>query len=83
MGLISGLQELDYKLSTWLHRKDNIPMSVLLYIPAAFFHPWLIWIGYLLVYHFSNRNIKFTLLYALATLISVIATTILKRNFKR
>ena len=83
MGLISALQELDYNLSTWLHRKDNLFISALLYVPAALFHPWLIWIPYLLIYRFSNYNLKFTLLYALGTLIGVIATTILKRNFKR
>jgi len=81
--MFKQLNSLDHSLSSILHNKDSLPLTAILYPLAAFFHPGLIWIAYLLVYYFSIYSIRFTAVYALGTLICVIATTILKKIIKR
>lgn len=83
MGLLHKLNKLDEKISKWIHRKDHILSTVILYPFAAFFHPGLIWLAYLTIYLFSHQNLRFTATYALATLICLLVTTFIKKVAKR
>lgn len=81
--MLSALIELDRKFSLWIMDIDTGLVSKTLYPFAALFHPGLIWIAYISILYFSNIDLALTALYVLATLISVILTTILKKIFKR
>jgi hypothetical protein len=81
--MLSALINLDRKISLWIMDIDTGLVSKLLYPFAAFFHPGLIWIAYLSILYLSNFDLALTALYVLATLVSVIMTTILKKMFKR
>lgn len=81
--MLSLLVDLDRRFSLWIMDIDTGFISTVLYPFAALFHPGLIWIAYLSVFYFSNYDLAVTALYVLATIISVIMTTILKRIFRR
>ena len=81
--MLSTISNLDRRLSLWIMDIDTGFTSKLLYPFAALFHPGLIWIPYLSILYLSNIDLAFTALYVLATLISVILTTILKKIFRR
>ena len=81
--LVKGLAKIDHRLSSIFHRKDNFFLTVVLYPFAAFFHPGLIWVAYLLVYILSISNMHFTIVYAIGTLCCLICTTLLKKVAKR
>ena len=81
--MLSALINFDRRLSNWIMSIDTGFTSKLLYPFAALFHPGLIWVAYLSILYLSDFDLAFTALYVLATLISVILTTILKRIFRR
>lgn len=83
MIVLSKLDKIDKNISKWIHQKDHLISTVILYPFAAFFHPALIWLAYLSVYLLSNQNLRFTAIYALATLICLLATTFIKKMAKR
>jgi hypothetical protein len=83
MSLINKLNKLDKKVSKLIHELDHALPTYVLYPFAAFFHPGLIWMAYVLVYYFSDFDLRYTALYALCTLICVILTTVLKKLAKR
>jgi hypothetical protein len=80
---LNELNKLDHKISKWIHRKDHLLISTILYPFAAFFHPALIWIAYLTIYLYSRSNLRFTAVYALGTLICLLITTIVKKIVNR
>lgn len=83
MTFIKKLHKFDNKISHWIHSIDHLVPTAVLYPFAAFFHPGLIWVAYLSVFYLSQYNIRFTLLYALGTLICLLITFILKKITKR
>lgn len=83
MTVIKKLHKLDNKISHWIHSLDHLLPTAVLYPFTTFFHPGLIWVAYLSVYYLSQYNLRFTLLYALGTLICLIITFILKKITKR
>ena len=83
MTLINKLNKIDKKISKIIYELDHTLPTFILYPFAAFFHPGLIWVAYLLIYYFSNFDLRFTALYALSTLVCVILTTLLKKVAKR
>lgn len=83
MIILNEMNKMDHKISKWIHRKDHLIITTLLYPFAAFFHPGLIWIAYLTIYLYSHGNVRFTAVYALGTLICLIITTIVKKIAKR
>jgi positive regulator of sigma E activity len=83
MSLLQKLNKLDHRISKWIHRKDHLISTVVLYPFAAFFHPGLIWLAYLTVYLFCHQNLRFTGVYALATLACLLITTFIKKIAKR
>jgi hypothetical protein len=83
MSLLQKLNKLDQRISKWIHRKDHLISTVVLYPFAAFFHPGLIWLAYLTVYLFSYQNLRYTATYALGTLACLLITTFIKKIAKR
>lgn len=83
MNLLEGFNKFDKSISKWIHRKDSLVPTVILYPFAAFFHPGLIWLSYLTVYVLSDGNTRYTTVYALGTLICLLGTTLIKKIAKR
>jgi len=83
MIVLREINKIDHRISKWIHHKDHIIISSILYPFAAFFHPKLIWIAYLAVYFLSQENVRFTAVYALGTLTCLILTTVIKKIVKR
>lgn len=83
MWFLHSSTKLDKTISKWIHNKDNIVTTVILYPFAAFFHPGLIWLAYLTVYLFSHGNIRFTAVYLFATIICLLTTTLIKKIANR
>jgi hypothetical protein len=83
MGLLAQLNSWDQKASKWIHRKDHLLSTLVLYPFAAFFHPGLIWLAYLAIFSFAHGDTRITTVYALGTLLCLIVTTLLKKIAKR
>jgi positive regulator of sigma E activity len=83
MSFLQKLNKIDHRISKWIHRKDHLISTVVLYPFAAFFHPGLIWLAYLTVYLFSHQNLRYTGVYALGTLACLLITTFIKKIAKR
>lgn len=83
MNIFAKLNKLDHKISKWIHKKDHLVSTVILYPFAAFFHPGLIWVAYLSIYLLSHQNVRLTVAYALGTLICLLVTTFIKKMTKR
>jgi positive regulator of sigma E activity len=81
--MLQKLNKIDQRISKWIHRKDHLISSVILYPFAAFFHPGLIWLAYLTVYLFSYQNLRLTVAYALGTLTCLLITFFIKKLAKR
>ena len=81
--MLGHIAKFDHKKSTPIIHMDKQLVSWILYPCAAFFHPKLIWLAYLLVYYFSGSHIYTTFLYLLGTGICLLTTYILKRITKR
>lgn len=77
------LVKLDLKLSSILHRADNIVLTVILYPFSHLFHNSLIWAVFLTVFILSNFNLEYVCLYGLGSGIAGIITWLMKRRFKR
>ena len=81
--MLGHIAKLDHKISTPIIQMDKKLVSWILYPCAAFFHPKLIWIAYMLVYYLSGYDVYTTLLYLLGTGMCLLTTYILKRLTKR
>jgi hypothetical protein len=81
--MLGHIAKFDHKISTPIIHMDKKLVSWILYPCAAFFHPKLIWLAYLLVYYFSGYHLYTTLLYLLGTGMCLLTTYILKRLTKR
>lgn len=73
----------DKKISTPILHLDKKVVSWVLYPFAAFFHPKLIWLAYVLVFYFSGFNVHDTVIYVIGTGLCLLTTYILKKSTKR
>lgn len=81
--MLQSIANFDKKISTPIIELDKKIISWILYPCAAFFHPKLIWIAYVLVFYFSRYDTHTTLVYVIGTGICLITTTILKKFTRR
>lgn len=81
--MLQKLAQIDKQLSYYIINADNLPITIILYPFAAFFHPRLILFAYLAVYYFSRKDVHATFLYLLGTGICLLTTTLLKKMTKR
>lgn len=81
--MLQKIGHFDNKISTPIINLDKKIISWILYPCAAFFHPKLIWVAYLLVFYFSGYNIYDTLIYLMGTGMCLLTTYILKRFTRR
>lgn len=83
MAILETLTKFDHKISTPILHLDKKFISWLLYPFAAFFHPKLIWLAYLIVFYVSGYKIHTTLVYLIGTGMCLLTTFLLKKFTKR
>lgn len=80
---IKNLVELDHHVSEYLLKLDNPYVTYFLLPFSSLFHPKMIWIPILTIYYLSSRSILDAIYYGLCMLVTLIFSTLMKRNFKR
>lgn len=81
--MLGAIAEFDRSISQPIIAMDILPVSIVLYPCAAFFHPKLIWLAYTLVFLASGYDPHATIVYLLGTGVCLLTTYLLKRQTRR
>ncbi len=81
--VLTYVSSFDQRISKPIISLDHKIISWILYPFAAFFHPKLIWLAYVLVFYYSGFNVHDTVIYVIGTGLCLLTTYILKRSTKR